>query len=85
MDGINAGEPTSWLEKFVLRESIPKNNMVSKQALFENFDPVKNEEQTKTELLQSNKIVFMFKQNFGKNKIIFFHHLSLTRENFCNL
>ena len=69
MDGINAGEPASWLEKFVLRESIQKNNMVSKQALFENFDAVKNEEQTKTELLHSNKITFMLKKTLARIKL----------------
>ena len=84
MQDMDAEDPTSWLECFILRESAPKINLASKQALFDNFNATKNEEQTKAELLKSNKIVFIFKQNFGKNKINFFHHLSVTGGNFYN-
>ena len=69
MQDMDAEDPTSWLECFILRESAPKINLASKQALFDNFNATKNEEQAKRELLKSNEIVFIFKQNFSKNKI----------------
>ena len=65
-------EPSSWLEWFIQRESAPKINLAAKQALFKNFDATKNESQIRIELIRSNEIVFMFKQNFGKNKVKFF-------------
>ena len=65
MQDIDIEGPTSWLEWFILQESAPKINLTAKQALFNNFDAIKSKEQMRTELLKSNELVFIFKQNFG--------------------
>ena len=54
-----------------------KINSEAKKRLFETFDSTKSAEQIKLELLKHKETVFIFKQNFGKNKINFFHNLSL--------
>ena len=82
MKETEINEPISWLEWFLLLESAPKINLSAKQALFKTFDTSKSTEQTKADLLKNQDTVFMFKQNFGKNKLNTFHHLSCTGGNF---
>jgi len=66
----------SWLEWFSTRESAPKINYEAKQALFKKFDASQRKTQIKTDLLRHSENVFLYKQNFGINKINLFHHLS---------
>ena len=39
----------------------------------------------KAQLMRYHETVFLFKQNFGVNKLNFFHHLSSVGGNFYNL
>ena len=77
-------ESFSWLEWYLMRDSVPKINSQAKKKLFETFDSTKTEDQIKMELLKHKETVFIFKQNFGKNKINFFHNLSLIGGSFYN-
>ena len=77
-------ESFSWLEWYLMRESAPKINTQAKKKLFETFDSTKTEDEIKSELLKHKETVFIFKQNFGKNKINFFHNLSLIGGSFYN-
>ena len=77
-------EPISWLEWYLLRESAQKINIKAKQTLFQTFDATKNANQIKSDVLKHNETVFIFKQNFGKNKINFFHNLTLIGGSFYN-
>ena len=65
------------MEWFLMRESAPKINSTAKKALFKAFDSSKSKDKIKTDLIKNTETVFLFKQNFGKNKINFFHHLSV--------
>ena len=78
-------EQSSWMDWFNSRESAPKIDSGAKQALFKMFDATHSKLQIKTELLNHTETVFLFKQNFGKNKINIFHHLSSIGGNFYNL
>ena len=60
-----------------MRESAGKINSSTKLQLFKTFDASKDEENTKLELIRNTETVFIYKQNFGKNKLNFFHHLLL--------
>ena len=78
-------ERSSWMDWFNSRESAPKINSGAKQALFKIFDASHSKSQIKSELLKHTETVFIFKQNFGINKINIFHHLSLIGGNFYEL
>ena len=78
-------EPLSWLEWFSMRESAPKINNEEKHTLIRTFEAAKNESEIRAHPLKYDEIVFIFKQNFGKNKVNFFHHLSSIGGNFYNL
>ena len=78
-------EPLSWLEWFLMRDSAPKINNEEKHTLFRTFEAAKNESEIRAHLLKYDEMVFIFKQNFGKNKVNFFHHLSLIEGNFYKL
>ena len=54
-------------------------------TLFRTFEAAKNESEIRAHLLKYDEMVFIFKQNFGKNKVNFFHHLSLIEGNFYKL
>ena len=74
--------PISWLEWYLLRESAQKINTEAKQTLFQMFDAKKSANQIKSDTSKHNETVFVFKQNFGKNKINFFHNLTLLGGSF---
>ncbi len=78
-------EPLSWLEWFLMRDSTPKINNEEKHMLFRSFKAAKSESEIRSHLLKYDEMVFIFKQNSGKNKDNFFHHLSLIGGNFYNL
>ena len=78
-------ERSSWMDWFNSRESAPKINSGAKQALFKIFDASHSKLQIKSELLKHTETVFLFKQNFGINKINIFHHLSSIGGNFYEL
>ena len=82
MEELDKEEPLSWLEWFLFCESAQKINTNSKKELFDVFDASKSQESIKAEMLKNDEIVFMYKQNFNKNKINFFHHLSLIGGSF---
>ena len=77
-------EPISWLEWYLSRESAQKINTETKQTLFQTFDTKKSANQIKSDISKHNETVFIFKQNFGKNKINFFHNVTLLGGNFYN-
>ena len=77
--------PISWLEWFLTRESTLKINIEGKQVLFKMFEASKNEIHMKAQLMRYHGTVFLFKQNFGINKLNLFHHLSSVGGNFYNL
>ena len=83
-DNSSIGEPNSWLEWILTRENAEEINRSSKQDLFEAFDTSKTEDEMKSALIRNPELVFMFKQNFGTNKINVFHHLSIVGGNFFN-
>ena len=60
-----------------MRDSAPKINNGEKHTLFRTFEAAKDELEIKALLLKYDEMVFIFKQNFVKNKVNFFHRLSL--------
>ena len=77
--------PISWLEWFLTRESALKINIEGKRELFQTFESSRNEFHMKAQLMRYHETVFLFKQNFGINKLNLFHHLSSVGGNFYNL
>ena len=73
---ITAEKPLSWLDWFVSKESAQKIDELRKTAVFKTFSAPKTEEQIQDSLLMYNKIAFILKQNFGKNKLNIIHHIS---------
>ena len=82
---INLDDPISWLEWFLMRDSALKINTEGKYLLFKTFDASKNGIHIKAQLTRYDETVFIFKQNFGINKVNFFHHLSSVGGNFYNI
>ena len=69
----------------LMRDSAPKINNGEKHTLFRTFKAANDELEIKAQLLKYDKMVFILKQNFGRNKVNFFHHLSSIGGNFYNL
>ena len=59
-------------------------NRSSKKAIFEAFDASKSEEGMRLALLRHQETTFLYKQNFGINKLNIFHHLAVIGGNFYN-
>ena len=76
--------PTTWMEWFLLRDSALQVNKHAKKTLFDTFYAEKNTAQIQLNLLKNDETVFLFKQNFGINKINCFHHLSTIGGNIYN-
>ena len=76
--------PNSWLEWFLTHEDTESINRSSKKAIFEAFNATKTEDDMKAALLRHQETVFIFKQNFGINRLNVFHHLAVIGGNFHN-
>ena len=74
--------PNTWLEWFLTRGNAEDINRSSKRAIFEAFDSSKTEGEMKLALLHHQETAFLFKQNFGINKVNIFHHLNVVGGNF---
>ena len=81
MSNTAGNKPKSWLEWFQSRESAPKIDESMKKALLETFNASKPEEDIKKAVTNYKETVFLFKQNFGKNKLNIFHHLEAVGGN----
>ena len=68
--------PNNLLEWFLTRENAEEINRSSKKALFEAFNSSKTEEDMKIVLLRHQNTAFLFKHNFGINRLNIFHHYS---------
>ena len=77
MDIYNSiDKPSSWLDWFFNKESASKINNSQKAALFKTFNATKREDQIQESLLKYSEIAFIYKQNFGRNKLNIIHHIS---------
>ncbi len=72
---------TSWMDWFKKRESARKINESKKRALLETFNANRSEEDIQKDLINYKETTFVFKQNFGKNKLNIFHHLAVVGGN----
>ena len=74
--GVTQGADKSWKGWFLSRESADFINKGAQEALFKAFDSSVDEDKCLEEIECHKETVFMFRQNFGDQRVQLFHHLS---------
>ena len=72
----------SWINWFDAQESSDLVNKSHQEALFKTFDASILEDECEKKLIESQEFIFLFRENFGDDKVNIFHHVNISGGSF---